>query len=239
MMHPSLQYYSSHSKMDILQSEEDCKSFLEFYRIIPSRSDPTPPCPKCKSPTTCLAHPSYKLGWNYRCSKRKAKVDRCFGSINPLVNTFFENVKISFQDVLSLIFFFVDRHPVMKSCEDITNWRLQRNLKTLSNKTACDFFSLFRETAEIISSHFSGQFGGPNKTVELDETFLTKRKYSRGINICVHYFQTNVVIYITHFFFLAYFFKSMQINSLFEFSVFQISTLYMESRTLFNFLIRC
>lgn len=207
-MHPSLMQFSSHTKMDILQSEDVCKSFLEYYRIIPRRSDPCPKCERCNSPTLSLSHPGYKIGWIWRCSKRKDKTNRCTASINPLKNTFFENVKILFQDVVSLIFFFVDKHPVMKSCEDISNWRLKQNLKKLSNKTACDFFSLFREVAEIISSHSSSQFGGPDKTIELDETFLSKRKYNRGMHIFVHYFQTYVVIYIIHTIFYHTFLKA-------------------------------
>ncbi|GIY01649.1 hypothetical protein CDAR_117761 [Caerostris darwini] len=41
-------------------------------------------------------------------------------------------------------------------------------------------FSYFREIAEVFASHHSKQLGGPGKTILLDETFLTKRKYNRG-----------------------------------------------------------
>ncbi|GIY47230.1 hypothetical protein CEXT_21851 [Caerostris extrusa] len=43
-----------------------------------------------------------------------------------------------------------------------------------------DYYSYFREIAEVFASHHSKQLGGPGKTILLDETFLTKRKYNRG-----------------------------------------------------------
>lgn len=104
-MHPSLTYYSSHSKIDSLQSEEHCKTFIESYHIIPSRLIMSHLLQNVTHQLiTCLKHPRYKIGLSWRCSKRKDRINNYFGSINPLKNTFFENAKISFQDV-SFFFF--------------------------------------------------------------------------------------------------------------------------------------
>ncbi|GIX97950.1 DDE_Tnp_IS1595 domain-containing protein [Caerostris darwini] len=60
------------------------------------------------------------------------------------------------------------------------NWRQIRNEPTISSESVGDFYSYFREIAEVFASHHSKQLGGPDKTILLDETFLTKRKYNRG-----------------------------------------------------------
>ncbi|KAK0156861.1 hypothetical protein PV327_011569 [Microctonus hyperodae] len=50
----------------------------------------------------------------------------------------------------------------------------------LSNHTVSDYFSYCRKIAEVIASHTNVVLGGEGKTVQIDETFLTKRKYNRG-----------------------------------------------------------
>ncbi|GFR00157.1 DDE_Tnp_IS1595 domain-containing protein [Trichonephila clavata] len=50
----------------------------------------------------------------------------------------------------------------------------------MSWATMVDFYSRLREVAEIIGSHHDKLLGGPGKTILLDETFLTKRKYNKG-----------------------------------------------------------
>ncbi|KMQ85287.1 hypothetical protein RF55_16241 [Lasius niger] len=69
---------------------------------------------------------------------------------------------------------------VTEVIENLRSWRHQRGDDELSCETVVDYFSCCREIAEIISSHHVGMFGGKGKTVQIDETFLTKRKYHRG-----------------------------------------------------------
>ncbi|RWS20479.1 hypothetical protein B4U80_03076 [Leptotrombidium deliense] len=50
----------------------------------------------------------------------------------------------------------------------------------LSTRTVVNWYSMCREVCEIVMSNEDHQIGGPDMTVEVDETFLTKRKYNKG-----------------------------------------------------------
>ncbi|KAK0083510.1 hypothetical protein PV326_006695 [Microctonus aethiopoides] len=69
-----------------------------------------------------------------------------------------------------------------KSCRKTINPTLRHHNgdSELSTHTVCDYFSYCRNIAEVITSHTEIVFGGDSKTVQIDETFLTKRKYNRG-----------------------------------------------------------
>lgn len=178
-MHPFLKDFSVFSWPDILSSEEKCISFLQAYQLIPKKED-TPPCPLCGGVMSACSHNRYKLGYRWLCRNRNSKIQKCKGSINPLEDTFFEDVRISFRDVLAIIFAFVHKWPVTSTISNMQRWRSKQGEKTISKETVCDFYGYCREVAEVFASHFSELLGGPGKTIELDETFLTKWKFKRG-----------------------------------------------------------
>ncbi|EFN74757.1 hypothetical protein EAG_15069, partial [Camponotus floridanus] len=97
-------------------------------------------------------------------------------------NTFFEGTtcKISLQDIVAILICFVLQMKVTEVIQNLRSWCHQRGDKELSCGTVVDYYSYCREIAEIISSHHVKPFGGKDKTVQIDETFLTKRKYHRG-----------------------------------------------------------
>ncbi|GFT59473.1 DDE_Tnp_IS1595 domain-containing protein [Nephila pilipes] len=64
--------------------------------------------------------------------------------------------------------------------EHLNLFRNRRGQPQMSWATIVDFYSRMREVTEIVASHHDKLLGGPDKTILLDETFLTKRKYNRG-----------------------------------------------------------
>ena len=46
--------------------------------------------------------------------------------------------------------------------------------------TITDYFSYCREVCEVVASHYSKKLWGLRKTISVDETFLTRRKYNSG-----------------------------------------------------------
>ncbi|GFY70768.1 DDE_Tnp_IS1595 domain-containing protein [Trichonephila inaurata madagascariensis] len=59
-------------------------------------------------------------------------------------------------------------------------FRKRRGQQEMSWATIVDFYARLREVTEIFDSHHDKLLGGPGKTILLDETFLTKRKYNKS-----------------------------------------------------------
>ena len=74
--------------------------------------------------------------------------------------------------LVSLLFLWLNRIP----------WSSAREAAQCSQKTAVDAYSMAREICEVIMSHevTSRRFGGSGIEVEVDECFLTRRKYHKG-----------------------------------------------------------
>lgn len=180
-MHNLLINLNVHTFTDICKSKEQTISFLQDLEFIPKRTDLPPPCKACNGPMSTVSHSKYTLGWKWMCRKRKqVRQDICTSSLNPLTDTFFENVHISMNYVVLFLFHFVKNTPVTDVHTQVSDYKVSREQKGISIKTVIDFYSFFREIAEIYSSNCSNKFGGPGKTIELDETFLTVWKYGRG-----------------------------------------------------------
>ncbi|GFU25216.1 hypothetical protein NPIL_275571 [Nephila pilipes] len=94
-MHPSLENINLFDIGSL--KEETVKDILTEARVLPDRIS-TPICPICGHETSANKDSSRKLGWVWIC-KSKYRFG-CSGKINPLSNTFFENIKIR------LLFFF-------------------------------------------------------------------------------------------------------------------------------------
>ncbi|GFU43834.1 uncharacterized protein NPIL_173621 [Nephila pilipes] len=174
-MHPSLENINLFDIGSL--KEETVKDILTEARVLADRIS-TPICPICGHETSANKDSSRKLGWVWIC-KNKYRFG-CSGKINPLSNTFFENIKIRLLDVFLLIICFVTKMQVSLVLEHLNLFRNRRGQPQMSWATIVDFYSRMREVTEIVASHHDKLLGGPDKTILLDETFLTKRKYNRG-----------------------------------------------------------
>lgn len=111
--------------------------------------------------------------------QKKKGIKICRKTINPCSGTFFKGdmCKLLINDVLALIICFIIKMSIIDVTKNMCSWCKHKCIAEISNHIIVDYF---REITEIISSHSYNLFGRPGKTVQLDETFLTKRKYNRG-----------------------------------------------------------
>ena len=82
--------------------------------------------------------------------------------------------------MFALFFIFVCKDQVTKKQGGISRWRSRHQEETLIKVTASNFFSFSIKVAEVHVSHDTKQLGGKGKTIEFDESFLTRQKYKRS-----------------------------------------------------------
>jgi hypothetical protein len=153
------------------------QEFAENVGLIPKK-EPCPCCPICNGKTSVVNCSQTKFGWIWKCKKRWKSKEKggCNGSVNPSKNSFFENTNLPINYQLAILLCF--------------HWKIGLNfllkhlslmdLRQISKQTVCDYYSYCREICDVIASNSQILLGGPNLSVEADETFLTKRKYNRG-----------------------------------------------------------
>lgn len=146
----------------ITDEEEAIEAAYDVGLIPPG----TRSCPRCGFAMTQRPLRSMKSGFIWRCSKRPCR-DL---TINPLQNTFFEDVKLPFVKIFRLLICFIFKMPVTSTalhCE-------------VCQGTAVDFFSFCREICRVTHTHDAPRIGGQGDVVEVDETHLFTTKYYRG-----------------------------------------------------------
>lgn len=183
-LHPRLENFSFFvSFHDLISDDEKAISFLEEIGLLPSKSSQPPEC--CDLPMNIEIQREKKLGWIWRCSSKASKkkgAKHCRRSENPCAGTFFDGAKcrIKICETLAIVISFVAKMKVSELYRQLLGWRQQKDDKNMSWSTVIDYYSYCREVAEVIASNDKICLGGYGKTVQIDETFLTKRKYHRG-----------------------------------------------------------
>lgn len=185
-LYPKLKKFSIfHSFEPLIGSPAATQQFLEEIKLIPSSNSIPPKC--CNLLMKVEHNKNTKLGWVWRCAsrisqKKKKKNQVCRKTINPSKDTFFDGThfRIAINDVLAIIICFILKMKVTEVIQNLAAWRRNNNGLGISNSTVIDYYSYCREIAEVISSNSTLKLGGTNKPVQIDETFLTKRKYNRG-----------------------------------------------------------
>ncbi|KAL7290007.1 hypothetical protein TKK_0015738 [Trichogramma kaykai] len=170
-----------HSFENLIATNDTAIKFLESVNLIPSRTSTPPLC--CDLPMHAEDFADKKLKWVWRCSiPRKKGAKTCRKIINPACGTFFEGTacRIEIRDALAIVICFVIEMPVTLTYKHLKSWRHVREGMELSCSTVVDYYSYCREIAEVVASQSDIVLGGSGKTVQVDETFLTKRKYHRG-----------------------------------------------------------
>jgi len=119
-------------------------------------------------------HSTSSIGWRLRCNRRRkdTKGPPCGDTLSPTRNTIFEGKNASFYNILFLSFCYSSGMTLT----DIT-----RN-SSISSATVAEWYKFFREICALkISDDLrKTKIGAPSLVVQIDETFLRKRKYNAG-----------------------------------------------------------
>jgi len=183
LLHPDLVAFNIYEAFGrLLSSEEKAICFLREINLLPSRNSLSP---KCCGMDMFVENSDIKLGWVWRCSTKAMKKKgskACRKTVNPGSGTFFDghHCHISYKEILAIVISFVMDMKVSDDYENLCSWREREEKPTLSWSTVIDYYSYCREVAEVLASHSETVLGREGKAVQIDNTFLTKRKYNLG-----------------------------------------------------------
>jgi hypothetical protein len=157
-----------------ITSEEDAIRYCQLSGLLPSRNSPAPNCPTHTN-TVCniSTDRTRKLGFSYVCS-----LQDCRKKISPTVNTCFHNSKLTFKQGLHIILCYT---VGLKHKQAVREAKLDKN-------TITEWFGFLREVQMIVVSQprkIGGVYLDENGEiqcdfVEVDESQICNRKYSRG-----------------------------------------------------------
>jgi len=125
-------------------------------------------CNTCGRDMTCCADSSVPEGFRWRFQTRVAGV-RCRESTSIKFGSWFQQSKLTLQEIMLLTNDIVRREKA--SC-------IQSEY-SLSAHNVADWSMFCRETMLVFLAGCSVKVGGPNKTVEIDESMFGRRKYHR------------------------------------------------------------
>ncbi|PSN47676.1 hypothetical protein C0J52_18405 [Blattella germanica] len=117
---------------------------------------------QCRSPTKLLTSSSHKGGYCSYCS-------RCRRRRSLIIRSFFENMTLSFRNVLKLMYF----------------WALNTGVRSavhatgVSRKSVAHYFGYFRDICswKMLQDAERFKFGGPDRVVQIDRSIVNIQKY--------------------------------------------------------------
>ena len=153
-------------------------STINFCMQVGLLPKPSRKCTYCKRNLNLVAEnrPANKTPVVYRCCNRGC---RHYGKyISVKQDTVFDNTHLTFETVLRLIFLYIAN---ISTYEQLQHECYDESEQQLSTSTINDWLTYFREIQlEALIRHSTGEIGGENLTVEIDEAKFGKRKYNRG-----------------------------------------------------------
>lgn len=129
--------------------------FTQDLQLIPQKNA-VPACPVCCGFMVAV---DQEIAWLWKCNK-----ETCSGTVNPLQNTFFEDIHFSLLDTVAFILNFVDKRDVDVAWEHVYFWtwsRNRRNERNLTEETVKHIYAKCRRVCEIIMSQEHERMIGP------------------------------------------------------------------------------
>jgi len=116
-------------------------------------------CNTCGRDMTWSAEPSIPEGFRWRCRRKVAGV-KCSESRSIKYGSWFRQSNLTFREILLVTYDIVCREPACPTREEYG----------VSPNTIADWGMFCRETMLVFMAGCSEKLGGPNKTVEIDES---------------------------------------------------------------------
>jgi len=138
---------------------------LQEWHLIPTNY----PCPKCKNLMRLVEAQHRPDGWQWFCAVKKGV--GCGNRVSLRSGTFFAWSKLTIFQILGFSHMWARGLKLVDAMHelDIKKW-----------DTACDWASFCREVCLDAYMNHSSKLGGPDRTVEIDESKFGRRKYHRG-----------------------------------------------------------
>lgn len=158
-MHPFFENLNYYPLRRQLKTEELCISILEDLELIPKKND-APACPECSGGMEAVDH---EIAWLWKCIEYT-----CPGTINPLRNTFFEDIQLPLRVTLYIIvckYGFVRRKDlvmILPECFDML--RGHSLFKSFKRENIEYIFDKCKKVCEIIMSQKHERMTGPYRS---------------------------------------------------------------------------
>ncbi|VDK43815.1 unnamed protein product [Anisakis simplex] len=152
------------------QPNEEFDAFLQNLGLLPRGK-------------TCEC--GYNMSLGFKDKNKRSPIFRCFKAgcrknKGFFVGTFFEQSRLTTKEVFELSYFWTRNNYTQ---EEIAFQMEREDGTSLSTQTITDWNNSFRDIAVEYCVNHPAKLGGTDRTVEIDETIIAKRRYGRGRDV--------------------------------------------------------
>ena len=142
---------------------QECVEFCRKYNMLPGNEPKN--CVNCNRESQVVVcensrKPNFPYGLRCRCCNKRNSIT---------TNTWFEGTKLTIQQNIGLIHCWLHGMGIQRTSSELD----------LSLKTVMDYFGFCRDVCYVICTNSSEPIGGPGKTVELDESYITTSRFNK------------------------------------------------------------